>query len=228
MKKERGNFLKILVISNTLVAFFFIIYVFSTKLPLQGAGLVFLILEILIMLSGFAFVTFGRSLQRILTEIVFVIQILLITLLFIPSTQNQIFYVSYNGSFGNTVSNTYIKWASKTPLGIFKADYKAPTIHMISPISYYCITELGDRCKIVTGSIPISVNVTDNTGVKIVKIYVDKDLIKEFSNPPYKTTWDSEKASKSLHAIKAFAEDYAGNYTQLSTQVQVGTIAPPM
>lgn len=222
MKKDRSHpFLKVLAFSNILVGVFFIVYVFSTKLLLKEAGLIFLLLEIPIILYEFAFIVFRVRRTKVLTAVVSAIQILIIGLLLIPSTQNQIFHISYKGSFGNSVSNTYIKWASRTPLEIFKSDYRAPTMYMNSPISGYCIIELGERCKIVTGNITISADVTDNIAVKIVKIYIDEDLIKEFSTSPYETTWDSSKVSKGYHSIKIFAEDAAGNYTENTTEIDV-------
>ena len=62
---------------------------------------------------------------------------------------------------------------------------------------------------IVIGSIDIEINVTDESGIEYVALYIDGNEVSNFTAPPYTWTWSEKTFGK--HEIKIVATDIFGN-----------------
>lgn len=62
---------------------------------------------------------------------------------------------------------------------------------------------------IVIGSIDIEINVTDESGIEYVALYIDGNEVSNFTAPPYTWTWSEKTFGK--HEIKVVAADIFGN-----------------
>ncbi|ACI19633.1 Ig-like domain-containing protein [Dictyoglomus thermophilum] len=73
------------------------------------------------------------------------------------------------------------------------------------------ILDLQDGSK-VSGEVLVKVNASDNVGVTKVEIYIDQNMIKEFSQALYEYAWDTKDLTYgSTHTLKAMAYDKTGN-----------------
>jgi hypothetical protein len=69
----------------------------------------------------------------------------------------------------------------------------------------------------VTGQVTISATANDNVGVASISFYADGQLLATDSSSPFSTTWNTNKVSKTSHALFVRATDAAGNTTQSAT-----------
>jgi large repetitive protein len=77
----------------------------------------------------------------------------------------------------------------------------------------------------VSGSVTVSADATDPSGIGSVDFLVDGVVVGTDSTAPYSTSWDSSGATDGSHAITARARDTLGNVT---TSAAVGvTVASP-
>lgn len=223
---KKPSFWKILAFLNILSSFVMLFYItklYSIKDLQTGLMGVFfplflnfyLIIEFLILLSGVAIILFKPKWIKALASLALIIQLLMIISLFSPGN------FKFSGSEGYGSEKDILSWDSETPLGIAKTDYKAPMIIWQSPVTGYCLIELEAKCRNVSGEVQISAEVTDNVGVKVVRIYADDKFLKEFNNSLYEVTWDSDSVSTGSHTLRVFAEDYAGNTTNNYAKVLV-------
>jgi len=73
----------------------------------------------------------------------------------------------------------------------------------------------------VSGSVPISVNASDNVGVAKVELRVDGTLAATDTSAPYSLTWNTSTASNGSKTLSARAYDAAGNTADASITVTV-------
>jgi hypothetical protein len=72
---------------------------------------------------------------------------------------------------------------------------------------------------IVWNTVEAELNVTDDTGIKTVEVYVDGNLVSTISGAPYEFNWDSNTVPDGNHIIKVVATDDGGNKAE--TQVAI-------
>src|ERR1051325_1009082 len=80
-------------------------------------------------------------------------------------------------------------------------DTTAPSISVTSP---------SDGTQ-VSGTVTVSVNATDNTGIARVELYVDNVLQATSTTAPFDTKWNTRKAKAGAHSIQCKGYDKAGN-----------------
>jgi hypothetical protein len=102
--------------------------------------------------------------------------------------------------------------------GILPADTVPPTVSITSPTNG----------AVVSGSVTVSAQATDERGVMGVRFQVDGlNLGSEYTTAPYATTWNSASAAPGPHVLRAVARDAAGNTaTALVTVMVVDGMAP--
>jgi hypothetical protein len=93
-------------------------------------------------------------------------------------------------------------------------DLTPPSISIISP---------ADGSS-VTGTVSISVNATDNVGVKTVNYTVDGTSIGSSTTAPFGISWNSGNLADGIHSLTASAYDAAGNYNSYTVSVTKNTI----
>ena len=101
----------------------------------------------------------------------------------------------------NTVAATYIP-----P----QLDTSAPSVSVMSPLS----------AAVVTGTVAVTVNATDNVAVTKVDLYVNGQAVSSAAIAPFTYNLDSTTLANGAHTIYAKAYDAAGNVGQ-STNVTV-------
>jgi M6 family metalloprotease-like protein len=75
--------------------------------------------------------------------------------------------------------------------------------------------------SVVSGTVLVTVNVTDNQGVARVELYVDNSLVSTSTAAPFTTSWSvSRKVSNGAHSLQCKAYDATG-HTGMSPAVQV-------
>jgi hypothetical protein len=82
------------------------------------------------------------------------------------------------------------------------------------------ITQPKDGSK-VFGTIVVSANATDDTGVAYVEFRLDSTLRLNLSQAPYNWTWDTKDTPNGTHVINATAYDAAGNFNWSKVSVIV-------
>ena len=68
----------------------------------------------------------------------------------------------------------------------------------------------------VSGTITISADASDNSGIKEVIFYLDGIQISVVTTPPYQISFDTNTMENGQHSIKATAIDSANNQTDYS------------
>lgn len=84
----------------------------------------------------------------------------------------------------------------------------SPTIDTTQPTASITAPTAGAT---VTGTIPITVNASDNIAVTSVDIAVDGVAIGTDATSPYQVMWDTTTAANGTHTVTATAHDAAGN-----------------
>ena len=80
-------------------------------------------------------------------------------------------------------------------------DITSPTIIISSPVNG----------STVEGTVSVSINASDNVGVKSVSLSVDGTSIGTASTAPYNFSWNTSTLSDGTHSLTARATDAAGN-----------------
>ena len=94
-------------------------------------------------------------------------------------------------------------------------DATPPTISITSPASG----------AIVSGTINVTVNATDNRAVSSVSLSVDGTVVGSSSSSPFTISWNSASVINGTHTLTVTAKDAAGNSASASRQVTVNTIS---
>ncbi|MGG9972604.1 Ig-like domain-containing protein [Ferruginibacter sp. SUN002] len=94
-------------------------------------------------------------------------------------------------------------------------DRTAPTVSITSPTAG----------AIVSGTVAIKVNASDNVGVTSVSVSIDGTVLGTSTVAPYSFNWNTTGVASGTHTIAATAKDAAGNTK--ATSVQVGINAVP-
>jgi len=80
-------------------------------------------------------------------------------------------------------------------------DSTPPLISIISPA----------QGTVVSGTVVVAADATDNVGVVKVQLYVDGKLYGSSITAPFNVKWNTRKASKGAHVLQSKAFDFAGN-----------------
>lgn len=59
----------------------------------------------------------------------------------------------------------------------------------------------------VSGTTDFTADVSDNTGVDLVEMYIDSEMVANFSSEPYEYSWDTTDYHGGAHTLKVYAED---------------------
>ena len=91
-------------------------------------------------------------------------------------------------------------------------DIEPPTTSITSPT----------EGAIVSGTIPINANASDNVGVTNVEFYVDNNLIENDTDAPYSINWNTSTVTDGSHSLTTKAYDAANNVgTSVAVNVSV-------
>ncbi|MGH9910638.1 MAG: S8 family serine peptidase, partial [Nitrososphaerales archaeon] len=103
----------------------------------------------------------------------------------------------------------------------------AKTVDNIAPIAK--ITNPVDG-QIVSGSLGVSVDATDNVGVSSVQLYLDNSAVGVDQTSPYSFTIDTTTLTNSLHTLQAKATDASNNLgsSQTITINVQNIVSPPL
>ena len=97
------------------------------------------------------------------------------------------------------------------------ADTTTPTVSISSPAD----------SSIVSGTISVSADASDNAGVVGVQFKLDGyNLGAEDTSSPYSVSWDTTTAINTSHTLAAVARDAAGNHTTSTVSVTVNNAIP--
>ncbi len=103
------------------------------------------------------------------------------------------------------------KPVSSSPGGGGKKDATAPLVSITSPANG----------ATVSGVINVTVNATDNVGVKSVTLAVDGTNISSSSSAPFTNSWNTGTVANGSHTLTVTASDANGNKATSSVQVNV-------
>jgi hypothetical protein len=117
------------------------------------------------------------------------------------NTQHTLFFKAYDVA-GNSTSTTPISFT------IVSTDIEPPTIVLLYPVP--------SQTSILTGTVTVSLDVTDNVGVSRVEFYIDGGINGDpnhvLTNPPWNYTWNTAPlADGALHTLYIRALDISGN-----------------
>jgi len=59
----------------------------------------------------------------------------------------------------------------------------------------------------VSGTTDFTADVSDNTGVDLVEMYIDGEMVADFNSGPYEYSWDTTGHHGGAHTLKVYAED---------------------
>jgi len=115
---------------------------------------------------------------------------------------------------GNTGNSTPV---NITISNVINRDIISPTVSITSPASG----------AVVSGTVAISANASDNVGVAGVQFQVDgANVAAEDLTSPYSVNWDTSAYGNGLHVISAIARDAAGNVASSVVTLTVSNGAP--
>jgi len=95
----------------------------------------------------------------------------------------------------NASTSTVVNVSNASP------DSTPPTVSITAP----------SNGVVVSGSVSVMVNATDNVGVVKVDLYVDGALVSTSTSSPFTNRWNSRKAASGAHTLLCKAYDAAGN-----------------
>jgi Big-like domain-containing protein len=99
----------------------------------------------------------------------------------------------------------------------FVVDHTLPVVSITAPANH----------AVVNGTVVVTANASDNTGVAKVEFRVDGALAATDTAAPYAYNWNAASASAGSHTLVARAFDAAGNSASSSVEVTVpGGVAP--
>ena len=88
------------------------------------------------------------------------------------------------------------------------------------------VTITSPNTQIVRETVPFSADVADDTGVALVRFYVDNVLIFTDDHAPFTTAWDTRTVTDGQHTLQVQAYDPAGNAGSTGKTVQVSNLPP--
>lgn len=91
------------------------------------------------------------------------------------------------------------------------ADTQSPQISIVSPING----------GVVSGTVNVLADATDETRVARVEILVEGQLVAELTSVPYQTPWNSTQIADGVRTIEARATDSSGNTSSSKVEVSV-------
>jgi len=108
-------------------------------------------------------------------------------------------------------------------------DKEAPVVNIINPkngdilkgiveIEISAIEKTANKIKKIINKLP--------SGLYVVELYIDGTKRQDFSQEPYKYSWDTTKEIDGTHTILATAKDIAGNQGELSITIKVDNTNP--
>ncbi|MCD6512064.1 MAG: PKD domain-containing protein [Thermoplasmata archaeon] len=107
-----------------------------------------------------------------------------------------------------------------TTVVIYEGEAQPPEISILKPMHGLYINDrkiLPLPVSLIVGDITIEIDAKDEqSGVKMVSLYIDDRLVENITEQPYEYAYSP---SLGLHAISAIAYDYAGNYAQADSVI---------
>ncbi len=94
------------------------------------------------------------------------------------------------------------------------ADITSPTVSITSP----------SNSATISGAINVTVNASDNVGVKTVNLLVDGVAVVSSNISPFIITWNSATVVNGMHTLSVTAVDAAGNKGSSTVQVSVSNV----
>ena len=78
----------------------------------------------------------------------------------------------------------------------------------------------------VSGTTDFAADVTDNTAVELVEMYIDGEMVADFTSEPYEYSWDTTDYHGGAHTLKVYAEDDTSVWyeEQISVYVENHTV----
>jgi hypothetical protein len=135
-----------------------------------------------------------------------------VSVTFVDSDTGQTFKATRNIDYGSATGSQMFLF-DFTPI----PDTTPPVVSISSPTT----------AASISGSVTISANASDDTGVTRVEFSVDGSLIATDNAAPYSTTWNAEASPLGLHSITVKAFDAAGNSSMNTvTSTVIDTTAP--
>lgn len=83
-------------------------------------------------------------------------------------------------------------------------DLVPPQVHIYSP----------KPGSTVQGQVPVTIHVSDNSGVAMITLFIDKELKLLQNVPPFEYTWDTTRYPNGPHTIEVWAYDRAQNRSE--------------
>jgi hypothetical protein len=77
----------------------------------------------------------------------------------------------------------------------------------------------------VSGMVNITLNASDNVGIKELQVYIDNQLFEARERPPFTFRWDTVRVPNGVHTLSAVAMDWEGNRRTVSIPVTVSNAA---
>ncbi len=88
------------------------------------------------------------------------------------------------------------------------------------------VTITSPNTQIVRGLVTFSADVADDTGVSLVRFFVDDTMIFEDTHAPFTTEWDSTTVPDGPHLLRVRAFDPTGNGGSIGKNVTVSNLPP--
>jgi len=78
----------------------------------------------------------------------------------------------------------------------------------------------------VSGTTDFTADVTDNTAIELVEMYIDGEMVADFTSEPYEYSWDTTDYHGGAHTLKVYAEDDTSVWyeEQISVYVENHTV----
>jgi hypothetical protein len=97
-------------------------------------------------------------------------------------------------------------------------DHAPPTVAIANPLPR----------MLLSGTVPLAANVTDDVGVAAVRYFVDGHAVGVARRAPYAIRWKSTDVASGRHTLTARAIDRAGRTATTRREIRVQNPAPPM
>jgi len=130
----------------------------------------------------------------------------------IPNGMSKLVAYAFDAAGNATASSEIAVNVSNGATGTVK-DTTPPVVSIVSPVA-----------GIVTGSVTISTNASDNNGVAGISqaLYIDGARVATGTGSTLGYNWNTRKTTAGLHTIQVTSKDAAGNAASASVQVSKG------
>ena len=133
----------------------------------------------------------------------------------LKDTADDLGTIGWDTKFGKGRLNVYRAIQSVAPAPT-PGDTTAPQVVITAPVNG----------QTVSSPVTVTVNATDNVGVKRVDLYVDGVLVNSSSTAPFMTVWNSSSAVPGNYGLQVKAYDAAGNVgVSAAITVSVGSVS---